>query len=168
FISYSRRDRGYVEELAAGLRAQGRDVWVDLEDIPPSAEWLAEIQRGIEGATAVLVVLSPDSVASPICQQEVAHAVVHSKRLIPLLRRELDGAAPPAGLGARQWILARAGDDQAAALRAVGQALDTDLDWVRAHTRLLTRALEWEGRQRDASFLLHGSDLREAERWLGE
>ncbi len=43
------------------------------------------------------------------------------------------------------------------------EALDTDLEWVRAHTRLLTRAKEWEIEERDASFLLRGKDLEAAE-----
>jgi hypothetical protein len=43
------------------------------------------------------------------------------------------------------------------------QAMDTDLEWVKSHTRLLTRAVEWESRGRDRSFLLRGSDLEAAE-----
>ena len=42
-------------------------------------------------------------------------------------------------------------------------AVDTDLDWVNAHTSLLVRAIEWEARQRDKSLLLRGSDLRHVE-----
>jgi hypothetical protein len=37
------------------------------------------------------------------------------------------------------------------------------LDWVKFHTRLLTRAVEWESRGRDRSLLLRGSDLEAAE-----
>jgi hypothetical protein len=36
---------------------------------------------------------------------------------------------------------------------------------VQAHTRLLERAQEWQRRDRDASLLLRGDDLRDAERW---
>jgi hypothetical protein len=44
-------------------------------------------------------------------------------------------------------------------------ALDTDLDWVPAHTRLLTRAIEWDNNGRENSFVLRGSDLQRAEEW---
>src|SRR6202042_1361527 len=47
-------------------------------------------------------------------------------------------------------------------------ALDTDLAWVKVHTRLLTRAKEWEREGKDKSFLLHGKDLREAEWWVAK
>ncbi len=39
FLSYSRRDRAFVEYLRAALEAAKRSVWVDLRDIPPSAAW---------------------------------------------------------------------------------------------------------------------------------
>jgi len=39
------------------------------------------------------------------------------------------------------------------------QALDTDLDAVKSHTRILVRALEWDRNGRDSSFLLRGIDL---------
>src|SRR6266478_2083790 len=47
-------------------------------------------------------------------------------------------------------------------------AFDTDLDWVHAHTRLLTRAIEWENKGKNNSFVLRGDDLRSAEQWLAE
>ena len=39
---------------------------------------------------------------------------------------------------------------------------------MRAHTRLLTRAIEWDANGRNNSFVLRGDDLRSAERWLAE
>ena len=45
------------------------------------------------------------------------------------------------------------------------QTLDTDLDWVKQHTRLLVRAREWTDGG-DRSRLLRGRDLRAAEEWL--
>lgn len=48
------------------------------------------------------------------------------------------------------------------------EAIETDLDWVHAHTRLLVRAIGWDRKGRDSSFLLGGRDLREAEDWLAQ
>ena len=39
---------------------------------------------------------------------------------------------------------------------------------MHAHTRLLTRAIEWNANGKNNSFVLRGDDLRSAERWLGE
>ena len=43
FISYSRKDKNFARALHQALTKHGKDVWVDLEDIPPTAEWLKEI-----------------------------------------------------------------------------------------------------------------------------
>ena len=39
---------------------------------------------------------------------------------------------------------------------------------MRAHTRLLTRAIEWNARGKNNSFVLRGEDLRSAEQWLAQ
>lgn len=44
--------------------------------------------------------------------------------------------------------------------------MHTDLGWVRSHTRLQVRALEWQSKHSDSSYLLTGSDLKDAENWV--
>ena len=97
---------------------------------------------------------------------EIAHAVKHNKRLVPIVYRDVEIETVPQSLAALQWIFFREGDDFDTAFRVLVQAIETDLDWVRAHTRLLVRALEWDRKGRGSSFLLRGEDLREAEQWL--
>src|SRR5438132_1015451 len=130
FISYSRHDRLFAAHLQQLLEEQQRDVWIDLEDIRPTAEWLKAVFAGIEAANSVVFVLSPDSAASEVCRNELAHASDHHKRLIPVVYREVAPSSVPAELSARQWILFRDGDDPQAAFQAVLAALDTDLEWV--------------------------------------
>ena len=84
FISYSRRDKEFVSRLHDRLEASGRSTWVDWEGIPPSAEWLREIYAAIEAGDAFLFVISGHSVVSQVCAAEIAHAVKHHKRLIPV------------------------------------------------------------------------------------
>ena len=43
FIPYSRRDQPFVRRLHDRLAKDSRDVWVDWEDIPPTAKWWSEI-----------------------------------------------------------------------------------------------------------------------------
>jgi hypothetical protein len=45
FISYSRRDSAFVHTLNDVLAERGRNIWVDWEDIPPSADWFAKITQ---------------------------------------------------------------------------------------------------------------------------
>ena len=96
FISYSRRDLEFVRRLDASLVARGKDVWVDWQDILPTAEWLEEVFEGIESSDNFLFVISPDSLTSEVCTRELGHALEQRKRLVPVLHRDADNQ-PRAG-----------------------------------------------------------------------
>lgn len=166
FISYSRQDQGFVHRLHEALTALDRDAWVDWKGIAPTAEWLAEIRRAIDGADAALFVISPAWVASQICGQELEHAVQQGKRLVPVLWRDAPSGSVPEALAKLNWVMLREGDDFAEGVRQLVAGLDVDLDWVREHTRLIVRAQEWEAGGHDDARLLRGRELEEAERWL--
>ncbi len=166
FVSYSRRDGTFARDLQASLAAGGQEVWIDWEDIPASSVWRADIAAGIEASDNVVFVVSPDSLASENCARELEHAKASGKRIIPVVCRESDPAAAPPFVSELNWIFARTGDDRDAALDTLVKAIETDLDWVHAHTRLLMRAVEWDANGRDRSFVLRGGDLRAAEHVL--
>lgn len=167
FISYSRRDKEFVTRLDNALRQAGRNPWIDWSDIQPAENWWKAIERGIEAASTFVFVISPDSIASKVCRQEVEYALQHNKRLVPLVWREgfnLDDVH--AAISEHNWIFFRETDDFEQAFGKLLTALDTDLEYVRNHTRLLIRAKEWQRKFSDSSFLLRGTDLLEAEQWL--
>src|SRR5262245_36433403 len=166
FISYSRKDADFVRRLHDALAKLNRDTWVDWEDIPPTAEWLAEVFAAIEAADTFICVLSPECIASKVCNQELAHAVEHNKRLVPLMRRMVADNAVPEVLSKLNYVRFGETDDFDKAFESLLKAIDTDLDWVRAHTRLDVRSSEWEKKGRDTSLLLRGTDLDDAELWL--
>jgi hypothetical protein len=101
FISYAREDKPFVVRLDKALRAAGSTLWVDWQDIPPSAKWMDEIRRGIIAADAFVFVVSPASAASRSCGWEISIAAENNKRIIPLVAvsdESLD--LPPAGFRA--------------------------------------------------------------------
>jgi hypothetical protein len=167
FISYSRKDKEFVRTLHQALSQSQRDAWVDWEDIPVTAEWWKEIEAGIEGADTFIFVISPDSVASKVCYQEIEHAARFNKRLFPIVRRE--GFAIEQvheALQRHNWLFFRQEDDFNPAFETLIKAVDTDLDYVRTHTRLLVKAIEWDSAGRNDGLLLRGSGLMAAEQWL--
>jgi len=167
FISYAREDHAFVQRLHAALAARQREAWVDWQGIAPTAEWMAEILRAIDGADAAVFVLSPSWIASRVCAEELAHAAGRRKRLIPIVCAPLDEDAPvPDVLARLNWVLMREGDDFDAAFERLINALATDFEHVREHTRLVLRSAEWDAHGRDRSGLLAGSQLTDAERWL--
>jgi hypothetical protein len=166
FISYSRVDSDFVRKLHARLSDDKRNVWVDWEGIPPSAEWLAEIRSAIDAADTFVFIISPDSLHSEICRLEHEHAAQSNKRIVPVVARDVDPNTVPPNLAKLNWLFFRAEDDFDQAYGTLTRAVDTDLEWVQAHTRLLVRAREWERNGRDVSYVLAGSDLEVSEQWL--
>src|SRR4051794_27863349 len=170
FVSYAHEDRSFVtEQLMPALRARGKHPWIDVDSIEPAADWRDRVTRGIANSNAFVFVLSPDSVDSRVCADEARQAAELNKRVVPVCRRDLgeDTHVPPA-VERWNWVWMRDGDDLEHAIAEVMDALETDLEWRDAHTRLAIRAREWRAGGRDASFVLRGRDLEAAEAWLNQ
>jgi WD40 repeat protein len=171
FLSYAREDLPFVRRVHDALSAAGRDPAWDQDHavVPFSSPYESEIAAAIAGSEKFVFVISPDSLDSAPCTTEIAVAADSNKQIIPLLRRaaRVNQHIPPA-IAERNWIFF---DDDARfedSLRELLETLDTDLDWVKDHTRLLVRAKEWTDGSGDRSRLLRGKDLRTAEAWLAQ
>src|SRR5215203_7089041 len=165
FISYAREDQGFVRKLQDALEAHNRNTWIDWKDIPLTAKWKEEVFSAIDQADSFAAVISPDFIVSKPCQEELDHASHDNKRMVPLWHRDVDDEEVPPDLAAHQYVYLRESDDFEDSFERLLEALDTDMEWVRFHTRLLSGAKEWDKGGRDPSFLLRGKTLEEAERW---
>jgi hypothetical protein len=134
FISYSCRDIAFARVLHQALQQDEIETWIDWQDIPPSADWLAEVYQAIEGADTFVFVVSRHSVSSEICSKEIAHAVGHHKRLVPIVVEDIDPTTVPEAVAALDWLFFRASDDFQQSFDSLLQAIRTDLEWVRRHT----------------------------------
>ena len=166
FISYSRRDTEFVNRLQEALEARSRSVWVDVGGIRAGELFPATLRAAIEECDAFVFVLSPDSLASAYCATEMQHAEKMEKRILPLLVRAPGDVPVLAAVRDRNWIMFGPDRDFDAAVGELAAALDTDLDHVRSHTRLLVKALEWDTAGQDRNRLLRGAELDGAEAWL--
>ena len=166
FVSYSRRDTEFVQRIAASIESRGKTVWIDTADIADAEVFPAALRTAIEGSDAFLFVISPTSVASQFCEQEVDYAHALEKRIVPVLRSTVADADVPEEIRQRNWIPFTETDDYDVSLERLVHAIDTDLQHCKEHTRWLVKALEWETEGRDRSFLLRGSELKAAESWL--
>jgi WD40 repeat protein len=165
FISYAREDQDFVRKLHDALFKRGRDAWVDWE-IFPSTEWMREVRSAIDAAPAVVFLISPDSIASPVCREELNHGLAQNKRLIPVVYRKVDADKVDESLRKLNWISVLNVDELDEKVEQLIDVMDADLDWVHAHARLLVRARDWESKKQDRSLLLHGNDLKDSEQWL--
>ncbi len=166
FISYSRKDKAFVQKLHEALRSQNQETWVDWDSIQKTEEWWRAIERGIEGANTFVFVLSPDSISSDICRDEIDHAVKHNKRLVPVVYREVAVDLVHEALQKLNWLFFREQDPFETTFAELVTVIGTDLEHVRSHTRLEVKAIEWEREGRNPSFVLRGEDLVRSQAWL--
>ncbi len=89
FISHSRADRAYVEELAAHMESHGVKVWFDYR-IGDGERWRDVIQRKVEDCAAMLVVMTPSAEDSRWVENEIDLADARGKPIMTLL---LEGEA---------------------------------------------------------------------------
>jgi WD40 repeat protein len=170
FISYSRKDKLFVRKLNDAIDAAGIDAWVDWEGIPLSSDWMAEIGAAIQAGDAFIFVISPHSLKSKPCMDELELGIKNNKKIIPVLYREPEKTQQlHPKLSSTNWVYMRSRkDDFKSTVPKLVETIQTDLGWVQQHTRILQRASEWNQKNRNKSYLLQGSDLEDGERWMTE
>src|SRR5437868_14818417 len=93
FISYSRKDIAFADDLEAALKARGFEPLIDRSEIYALEDWWKRIEALIARADTVVFVLSPDAIASEVALKEVTLAASLNKRFAPIVCRRVDGAA---------------------------------------------------------------------------
>ncbi len=103
FCSYAREDESFMEELKthlSGLQRQGRiSVWHDRR-IVAGQEWAREIDEHLDAALIILLLISPNFLASDYCYGvEMQRALQRHKngeiQVIPILLRPVDWDGTP-------------------------------------------------------------------------
>lgn len=174
FVSYRRKNVEFAKQIVQSLNADGREVWIDWEDIPPgSTSFSDDIKRGLEGADAFICILSPDYMQSTYCVDlEMGYAIQLKKKIIPIVLEKFDDYIDklPDTVKGINWIYftphAGHANNYDEAFPKIIQVLDQDLEHAREHKRIALRALEWDSSQRNPSYLLKGKEIREAEIWV--
>jgi WD40 repeat protein len=168
FVSYSRKDLGFVDEFDAALRQRGVEPLVDRTEIYAFEDWWKRIRDLIARADTIVFVLSPDALASEVCAREVAFAASLHKRFAPIVARAVDPADVPADLRRLNFIHFEDGVGTPGALERLVEALSTDIGWVRRHSEYGEIARRWAqaGRPGPQGMLLRSPLLEEAESWI--
>jgi hypothetical protein len=104
FISYSRNDEQFVRELAQTLQEHNVPFWLDSIQIRPGDDWIRQINAAIDHASAVVVVLSPNSQSSEWVQTELKYALAHMKPVVPVLIEGDPGKVIPRELRNFQYV----------------------------------------------------------------
>ncbi len=169
FLTHADEDKDSVQQMRRSLMRAGLTVWASTSDIQTGADFQTAINQGIEEADNLVYLLSPDSLRSSYCHQELDYALSLNKRVIPVLVKPIDGIPIPDALKTLQYIDLTdnlgAEDyqkDESDLLRILRQ----DDDYYDNHKQLLVKALKWKQQEGNASILLRGYNLHHGEKWL--
>jgi O-acetyl-ADP-ribose deacetylase (regulator of RNase III) len=82
FVSYSQKNATLADELVRSLRARdpGVHVFVDSQELVVGAAWQVKIFDSLSRSRKVVALMTPDYVASKVCQEEFNIAWIRSRR----------------------------------------------------------------------------------------
>jgi hypothetical protein len=83
FVCYAHDDRDVVVEQVAWLRRAGIHAWYD-EAIEAGSRWSDDLARAVDGCSAFVYFLSPRSVSSRHCLDEVHFALECGRPIVPV------------------------------------------------------------------------------------
>lgn len=168
FISYSRRDKAFIEKLLGYLNSKEYKTWLDTKDILPSTQWLQILLNAIEQSSVFLMVISENSLCSEICLIELKHASELGKKIIPVVIGDITGMEIPEVLQSIQWVTWNNDDSLANNLERVNTAILIDLDWHILHTSIGMQTDFWKRNNETNDILLRGNMLLNAEAWIDD
>jgi len=90
FISYCRREVGFVDDLTSRLKKAGHEVWLDYLSLIPGKPWEKQLFEGLDNSDVVLLVVSKESIESPNVFVEWDRFLDMNKRLILLIFESVD------------------------------------------------------------------------------
>jgi hypothetical protein len=100
-MSYSRRELGFVDDIVSKLEGEGYYVWLDYRVLVPGSPWKGQIDKGLNDADTVLLVVSKASLASEYVALEWRHFLETNKRVILLIFEAVD---LPKELEKYEWV----------------------------------------------------------------
>jgi len=88
FLSYAAEDRKWAQELISSLQDAGLQVWDGAAELANGNNWFLETGKALEGANAMVVLLSPAAAKSEGLKREIDYALTSKRfkhRLIPVI-----------------------------------------------------------------------------------
>lgn len=104
FLSYSYKDRPWVEEFATALKKEGINVWFDTHEIGLGENVRERLQAGLRSSNILIVILSVNSAKSPYIFFELGAAVADNKRIIPVVIDDISQENLPLPLIKYQYL----------------------------------------------------------------
>lgn len=102
FMSYSRQEVGFADDLAHRLEKEGFEVWLDYRSLVPGTPWARQIEQGVDQSEVILLVVSKSSIASKYVEFEWRRVVEREEKRIILL--VFEAVELPEVLEKYEWV----------------------------------------------------------------
>ena len=165
FISYSRRDAAFADRLVEALRIRGFEVLIDRRDLPALEDWERELLVLIRQADTIIFIVSPHSLTSKVVSWEVEQVRLHAKRLAPIVIADVGGLSVPHEIARINHLYFTNEPEFEERADELARALNSDVAWLKEHTRVGEIARRWNERGNPFDLLLRGQELEEAQAW---
>lgn len=94
FMSYSRSDFHFAEQLATALSRRGLDIWLDAHQLAMGSDWSSAIDRAITECDTFVLVATPEAETSAYVRAERDRAAALRRPAVAVLaRRSVPAAA---------------------------------------------------------------------------
>lgn len=110
FLSYSRKDIATMNRVRSSFHEGNLTTWTDEKLTPGTPVWEMAIEKAIENAGCLAVVLSPDAKQSQWVRYEIGYARIQNKPIFPILAHGKEANAVPLGLTGAHWTDIRRDD----------------------------------------------------------
>lgn len=158
FVCYSRADKDFADRLAEELeKAANIKILIDRRDLPYGERWWDMLKDFIQRCDRVLFLVSPQSVKSYYCQQEIEEMRRHGRRIIPVVVRDTSIEDLPEDIRAIQLLPFTPPNVFQTQLAKLVTALYQNVEWSRQRRVVDTLAEHW-AEQKTPTTLLFGAD----------
>src|SRR6185312_8594092 len=103
FVSHSTQDNDWCRPFIAAMKSAdpGLDIWYDEYGLSGGTEWVQTLQKELQARDVVVLILSPEALASQWVGEEIQLAIATRKTLLPVMHKPTNISG---FLLTRQWV----------------------------------------------------------------
>lgn len=102
FISYSRINKGFVNDLVYRLKGSGFKVWIDNRELIAGNNWMDSLGDALDTSDILLLIMSAEALSSQYVRMEYQYFLSQGKPIIPIMVETIDNL--PAELTTNQFV----------------------------------------------------------------
>lgn len=170
YITYNRTESTeFVGKLCNYLVEEGFDIWNQVTENSEDVENVKTNTQGIIKADAFIYVISSQIFTDTQCQNEYHIAKRYCKRVVPLFRMNPKTVAVDTFSVQEKsnFCYFQEGiNNFDESFSKLIEKINKQIAEIKKHTSLLITAVDWEKTHRNESYLLNGTERRDALTWL--